>query len=139
MFVTRNVANLVVSTDMSMLSVLQYAVEVLKVPDIIGTTASGRTRPCVPLLADTLVDSVCGHYNCGGVQQAMKTEDAGPLENWLRNIRDVYRLHRDELDAIEDEEARFRRLVEVNVAEQCFNLFKTGVSCARLHARSGPI
>mmetsp|Transcript_17947 Transcript_17947/g.63416 ORF Transcript_17947/g.63416 Transcript_17947/m.63416 type:complete len:168 (-) Transcript_17947:165-668(-) len=116
MFVTRNVANLVVGTDMSMLSVLQYAVEVLKVEEII----------------------VCGHYECGGVKQAMKAEDAGLLENWLRNIRDVYRLHKAELDSIGEEAARFRRLVELNVGEQCMNVFKTGIVQRAQRERGGP-
>jgi carbonic anhydrase len=71
---------------------------------------------------------VCGHYDCGGVRASIENKDhVPPLENWLRNIRDVYRLHREELDAIEDAEERHRRLVEVNVIEQCVNLFKTGV------------
>lgn len=102
----RNVANLVVNTDFNLMAALQYAVEVLKVPHII----------------------VCGHYDCGGVRASMEKKDhVPPLENWLRNIRDVYRLHREELNAIRDPEARHRRLVELNVIEQCINLFKTGV------------
>jgi carbonic anhydrase len=104
-FVHRNVANLVVSTDLSMLSCLQYAVEVLKVKHII----------------------VAGHHGCGGVQQAMKNESLGTIDAWLGNIRDIYRLHHKELDAIEDEDTRFRRLVELNVVEQCLNLYKTDV------------
>mmetsp|Transcript_29039 Transcript_29039/g.74682 ORF Transcript_29039/g.74682 Transcript_29039/m.74682 type:complete len:255 (+) Transcript_29039:42-806(+) len=105
LFVHRNIANQALSNDNSVMSVLQYSVDVLEVPHII----------------------VCGHYDCGGVRAAMKNADHGaPLENWLRNIRDVYRLHRDELDAIADDEARHRRLVELNVVEQCLNLFKTG-------------
>lgn len=90
---------------MNLLSVLQYSVEVLGVKDII----------------------VCGHYGCGGVQAAMKRNDHGLLENWLRNIRDVARLHDKELSAIKDEEAQWRRLVELSVGEQCINLFKTGI------------
>tara|TARA_R110002050_G_scaffold145821_1_gene271291 strand:- start:191 stop:1081 length:891 start_codon:yes stop_codon:yes gene_type:complete len=105
MFVHRNVANLVVGTDLNFLSVLHYAVDVLKVPHII----------------------VCGHYDCGGVRGAMKKHDHGIVENWLRNIRDVYRLHSSELDAITDPEQRHRRLVELNVREQCLNIFKTGI------------
>lgn len=105
-FVVRNVANMVVNTDFNLMSALQYAVDYLKIPHII----------------------VCGHYDCGGVRASVETKDhVPPLENWLRNIRDVYRLHRDELDAIQDPEARHRRLVELNVEEQCLNLFKTGV------------
>jgi len=104
-FVVRNVANLVVNTDANLHSALQYAVGVLKVSHII----------------------VCGHYDCGGVRASMTNKDhTPPLENWLRNIRDVYRLHRKELDAINDPEERHRRLVELNVVEQCINLFKTG-------------
>eukprot|EP00549_Striatella_unipunctata_P019744 CAMPEP_0118719336 /NCGR_PEP_ID=MMETSP0800-20121206/29413_1 /TAXON_ID=210618 ORGANISM="Striatella unipunctata, Strain CCMP2910" /NCGR_SAMPLE_ID=MMETSP0800 /ASSEMBLY_ACC=CAM_ASM_000638 /LENGTH=350 /DNA_ID=CAMNT_0006626683 /DNA_START=1 /DNA_END=1053 /DNA_ORIENTATION=- len=105
-FVVRNVANMVVNTDFNLMSALQYAVTVLKVPHII----------------------VCGHYDCGGVRASMEAKDhVPPLENWLRNIRDVYRLHRVELDAIDDPEERHRRLVELNVIEQCLNIFKTGV------------
>jgi len=105
MFVHRNVANLVVSNDLNFLTVLHYAVEVLKVSHIIVT----------------------GHYDCGGVRAAMRTQDHGILENWLCNIRDVYRLHYDELEAIGDIEQRTRRLVELNVMEQCLNIFKIGV------------
>lgn len=105
-FVHRNVANQALGNDISCMAVIQYAVDVLKVPHII----------------------VCGHYDCGGVRAAMEKKDHGsPLENWLRNIRDVYRLHRPELDAIADDEERTRRLVELNVIEQCLNIFKTGV------------
>lgn len=105
LFVHRNVANLVVATDFNLMSVLQFAVEVLKVKHII----------------------VCGHYNCGGVKAAMKASDTGLIENWLRNIRDVQRLHNDELLEIEDEKQRHQRVVELNVQEQCINLFKTGI------------
>ena len=106
LFVHRNVANMVVATDLNLLSVLTYAVEHLKVRHILVT----------------------GHYDCGGVRAAMKNQDLGPvLGAWIQNIRDVYRLHKDELDAIEDEEQRHRRLVELNVAEQCLNLYKTSV------------
>jgi carbonic anhydrase len=101
-FVHRNVANLVVHTDFNCLSVLQYAVDVLQVKHII----------------------VCGHYGCGGVQAAMQASDLGILNPWLRNIRDVYRLHNDELEAIQDDEQRYRRLVELNVQEQCVNVLK---------------
>jgi carbonic anhydrase len=106
LFVHRNVANLVVNTDMNMLSVLTYAVEHLKVKHIV----------------------VCGHYNCGGVRAANATDvDLGVIEHWLRNVRDVKRLHMAELNSIVDDELRHRRLVELNVAEGCINLFKTGV------------
>lgn len=102
----RNVANMVVSTDVSLIGALQFAVNVLGVKHII----------------------VCGHYDCGGVRASMKKMDVGaPLEMWLRNIRDVYRTHQKELDAIEDSEERHRRMVEINVVEQCVNLYKTGV------------
>jgi len=104
-FCVRNVANLVVATDFNLMAALQYAVNVLKVPHIV----------------------VCGHYDCGGIRASTEVRDhVPPLENWLRNIRDVYRLHRVELDLITDSEMRHRRLVELNVVEQCINLFKTG-------------
>lgn len=104
-FCVRNVANMVVATDFNLMAALQYAVNVLKVPHIV----------------------VCGHYDCGGIRASTQVKDhVPPLENWLRNIRDVYRLHRGELDAIDDSEKRHRRLVELNVIEQCINLFKTG-------------
>lgn len=102
-FVHRNIANLVPNTDLSAMAVINYAVCHLEVKHIV----------------------VCGHYYCGGVQAAMQSEDMGILNPWLRNIRDVYRLHQDELDQIEDEESRFKRLVELNVQEQCFNVIKT--------------
>jgi carbonic anhydrase len=87
------------------MAALQYAMDVLKIPDII----------------------VCGHYDCGGVRASTKANDhVAPLENWLRNIRDVYRLHREELDSIDEPEKRHQRLVELNVIEQCVNLYKTG-------------
>ncbi|WP_254561894.1 carbonate dehydratase [Dyadobacter diqingensis] len=105
MFVHRNVANLVVSTDMNMLSVLQYAVEVLKVRHIL----------------------VVGHYGCGGVKAAMTHQDLGLINKWLRNIKDVYQKHAVELDAIEEETARTNRLVELNVVEQVNNLLKTTI------------
>lgn len=105
LFVHRNVANCVIGTDFNIMSVLQFSVEVLKVKHII----------------------VCGHYECGGVKASMTARDAGLIENWLRHIRDVHRLHNSELVSIADEEQRFRRLVELNVQEQCLNLFKTGI------------
>ncbi|MDO4640543.1 MAG: carbonic anhydrase [Neisseria sp.] len=101
-FVHRNVANIVNPIDMNAASVIRYAVKNLKVKHII----------------------VCGHYNCGGISAAMQQEDFGALNAWLRNIRDVYRLHRKELDAIEDQHARYDRLVELNVQEQCINIIK---------------
>ena len=104
-FVHRNIANMVVHTDMNLLSVLQYAVEVLKVKDII----------------------ICGHYGCGGVAAAASNSQYGLIDNWLRNIKDVIRLHDEELAAIEDEEQRLRRLVELNVIEQVINLSKTSI------------
>jgi carbonic anhydrase len=102
-FVHRNIANLVNNVDLSVMSVLNYAVRHLKVNHIV----------------------VCGHYNCGGVKAAMQPADMGILNPWLRNIRDVYRLHKDELNAVTDENARYNRLVELNVQEQCVNLIKT--------------
>ncbi len=104
-FVHRNIANMVVHSDMNMLSVLSYAVEVLKVKHII----------------------VCGHYGCGGVIAAMKNQQFGLIDNWLRHIKDVYRYHHIELDAIEDENERARRFVEVNVQEQVHDLGKTSI------------
>jgi carbonic anhydrase len=104
-FVHRNIANMVIHTDMSMLSVLDYAVNVLEVTDII----------------------VCGHYGCGGVIAAMDSKPLGIVENWLRHIKDVYRLHQRELDAIKNDELRGNRLVELNVIEQVFDLTKTSI------------
>lgn len=104
-FVTRNVANLVNTLDMSATAVIQYAVEHLNVKHII----------------------VCGHYGCGGVKAAMTAQDLGLMNPWLRNIRDVYRLHQTELDAITDEHKRYDRLVELNVQEQCINVIKMAV------------
>ena len=105
MFVHRNIANMIVHSDMNMLSVLSYAVEVLKVKHVI----------------------VCGHYGCGGVMAAMKNQQFGLIDNWLRHIKDVYRYHHKELDAIEDETLRARRFVEVNVQEQVHDLGKTSI------------
>lgn len=102
-FVHRNIANLVNNVDLSVMAVINYAVRHLKVNHVV----------------------VCGHYQCGGVKAAMQSADLGILNPWLRNIRDVYRLHRDELNAIEDMEQRYDRLVELNVQEQCVNLLKT--------------
>lgn len=105
LFVHRNVANQVIHTDFNMLSVLQYAVEVLKVKHVI----------------------VCGHYGCGGVYNAMTNKNLGLINKWLRHIKDVYRFHHEELDAIADEEARFRRMVELNTIEQVTNLGETTI------------
>src|SRR5690606_39557251 len=102
-FVHRNIANMVISIDLNVMSVVNYAVNQLQVKDVI----------------------VCGHYACGGVKAAMQSADLGILNPWLRNIRDVYRIHRNKLNAIEDEEKRYDRLVELNVQEQCVNLIKT--------------
>jgi carbonic anhydrase len=102
-FVHRNVANLVNNVDLNVMAVINYAVRHLYVKHII----------------------VCGHYNCGGVKAAMTPKDLGILNPWLRNIRDVYRLHQDELNAITDEHERYNRLVELNVQEQCVNIIKT--------------
>ncbi|NDP27860.1 MAG: carbonate dehydratase [Flavobacterium sp.] len=104
-FVHRNIANMVVHSDMNMLSVLDYAVNVLKVKHVI----------------------VCGHYGCGGVQAAMTNQSIGIIDNWIRHIKDVYRLHHDFLDAIKDENERFNAFVEVNVKEQVFDLAKTSI------------
>lgn len=104
-FVHRNIANMVVHTDVNMLSVLQYAVQVLEVPHVI----------------------VCGHYGCGGVKAATTRKHIGIVNKWLRNIKDIYRLHEDELDAIEDEGLKIDRLAELNVQEQVMNLAKTSI------------
>lgn len=103
LFVHRNVANQVIHTDFNMLSVLQYAVEVLKVNHVI----------------------VCGHYGCGGVKNALSHKHLGLINKWLRNIKDVYRLHQHELDGIDDPTRRLNRLVEVNVVEQVWKLAET--------------
>jgi len=105
LFVHRNIANLVNNIDLNVVSVINYAVKYLGVKHIV----------------------VCGHYNCGGVKAAMIPQNMGILNPWLRNIRDVYRLHQAELDAIADEHARYNRLVELNVQEQCVNVIKMAV------------
>jgi carbonic anhydrase len=102
-FVHRNIANMVTNLDLSSASVVNYAVKHLEVKHVI----------------------VCGHYYCGGVKAAMDSADLGILNPWLRNIRDVYRIHHDELDAFKDEEEKYKRLVELNVQEQCINVLKT--------------
>ena len=102
MFIHRNIANLVCNIDLNVMSVVNYAVRHLHVKHIV----------------------VCGHYGCGGVKAAMTPKDLGLLNPWLRNIRDVYRLHQEELDALEGEK-RYERLVELNVHEQCRNVIKT--------------
>lgn len=104
-FVHRNIANMVIHSDMNMLSVLDYAVNVLKVRHVL----------------------VCGHYGCGGIQAAMKNDSVGIIDNWIRHIKDVYRLNHKELDAIEDETERFNRFVEINVIEQVCDLAKTSI------------
>lgn len=102
-FVHRNIANMVPNTDLSVMSVINYAVSHLKVEHVV----------------------ICGHYYCGGVRAAMQSADLGLLNPWLRNIRDVYRIHHKQLEAIPDEEQKYKRLVELNVQEQCVNLIKT--------------
>jgi carbonic anhydrase len=104
-FVHRNIANMVIHSDMNMLSVLDYAVNVLKVKHVIVT----------------------GHYGCGGVIAAMTHQQFGLIDNWLRHIKDVYRLHADELDQITDEKERTDKLVEFNVIENVYNLCKTSI------------
>ncbi|MOA18545.1 Carbonic anhydrase 2 [compost metagenome] len=105
-FVHRNIANVVVHTDMNCLSVIQYAIKVLKVEHIL----------------------VVGHYGCGGVKAAMSGGKFGLIDNWLRHIKDVYRMHEDELDAIKDENERFKLLCELNVKEQVLNVCNTSIA-----------
>ena len=102
-FIHRNIANMVISIDLNVMSVLQYAIDVLKVKRVV----------------------ICGHYGCGGVLASLQAADLGILNPWLRNIRDVYRIHRNELNAIEDPKKKADRLVELNVKEQCVNVIKT--------------
>lgn len=104
-FVHRNIANMVVHSDMNMLSVLDYAVNALKVSHVI----------------------VCGHYGCGGVKAAMGNQSHGLVDNWIRHIKDTYRFHKAELDAIENEEERLNRFIELNVQEQVYDLAKTSI------------
>lgn len=102
-FVHRNIANMVPNTDLNVMSVINYAVTHLKVKHLV----------------------ICGHYYCGGVKAAMQSEDLGLLNPWLRNIRDVYRLHKKELNLIACQDEKYNRLVELNVQEQCINVLKT--------------
>ena len=104
-FIHRNIANLVPNNDVNSASVIQFAIAHLKVKHIV----------------------VCGHYYCGGVKAAMQSEDYGILNPWLRTIRDVYRLHKDTLNSIKDEEERYKKLIELNVEEQCINIIKMAV------------
>jgi len=115
-FVHRNIANMVIHTDLNLLSVLQYAVEVLKVKHII----------------------VCGHYGCGGVKAAMTNHNFGIINKWIRNIKDVHRFHRDEIDAIKDEDAQINRMIELNVQEQVLNLAKTSIIQKSWKERQAP-
>jgi|SRR5690606_12839606 len=112
-FVHRNIANMVISIDLNVMSVLNYAVEHLKVNHVV----------------------LCGHYECGGVKAAMQSEDMGILNPWLRNIRDVYRIHKNELNHITDEDKKYERLVELNVKEQCVNLIKTAAVQKAIRSR----
>lgn len=116
-FVHRNIANMVVHSDMNLLSVLDYAVNILKVKHVI----------------------VCGHYGCGGVKAAMGNGQNGLVDNWLRHIKDVYRIYSDELEAIQNEEERFKRFVELNVTEQVFNVSKTSIIQNNWKDRNYPI
>lgn len=102
-FVHRNIANMVPNTDLNVMSVINFAVNHLKVKHLV----------------------ICGHYYCGGVKAAMQSKDLGLLNPWLRNIRDVYRLHKNELNLITCEDEKYNRLVELNVQEQCVNVLKT--------------
>ncbi|PHH49192.1 Carbonic anhydrase [Ceratocystis fimbriata CBS 114723] len=116
-FIHRNIANLVCNTDLNAMSVLEYAVKHLEVKHIV----------------------VCGHYGCGGVKAAMTPKNLGILNPWLRNIRDVYRLHESELDRITDETQRYNRLVELNVIEQCRNVIKVASVQEQYAANKFPI
>jgi len=115
-FVHRNIANMVVHTDMNMLSVLDYAVNVLEVNHVI----------------------VCGHYGCGGIKAAMINKQIGLIDNWIRHIKDVYRMHQEELEAIEDMKVRQDRLTELNVIEQVYDLGKTSIIQNAWQKRGGP-
>jgi carbonic anhydrase len=115
-FVHRNIANMVVHTDLNLLSVLQYAVEVLKVEHII----------------------VCGHYGCGGIEAALGNKSFGLINKWLRNIKEVYKNYQVEIDSIEDHKSRVNRLVELNVLEQCQDLIKTSIVQKSWYDRKSP-
>ena len=115
-FIHRNVANLVIHTDMNLLSVLQYAVEVLEVKHIV----------------------VCGHYGCGGVKAAMSRHSFGLINKWLRHIKDIYRLHQDELDKMQSEEMRLNRLIELNIIEQVNHLADTSIVQRAWKNRNAP-
>lgn len=104
-FVHRNISNMVVHSDLNLLSVLEFAVNVLEVPHII----------------------VCGHYNCGGVKAAMDNDAVGLIDNWLAHMKDVFRLHEEEINNIKDDEKRYDRCVELNVQEQVYNLATTSI------------
>lgn len=112
-FVHRNIANMVISIDLNVQSVITYAVTSLEVNHIV----------------------ICGHYACGGVKAAMQAEDLGLMNPWLRNIRDVYRIHSKELNSISNVEERYDRLVELNVQEQCVNVLKTAAVQTAVHNR----
>lgn len=109
MFVHRNVGNQVIGSDMNCLSAVEFAVKFLNVKHIIIT----------------------GHYDCGAVRASMTRQDLGLLENWIRSIRDVYRIHQKSMSLIDDPDLRHKRMVELNVIEQCLNLYKTGVVQAK--------
>jgi carbonic anhydrase len=115
-FIHRNIANMVVHTDLNMLSVLQYAVEVLEVEHII----------------------VCGHYGCGGVKAALTNKSLGLIDKWLRNIKDVYRLHQNDIEAMPTQEDKVNRLIELNIEEQLQNLAKTSIVQRAWKTRKAP-
>jgi carbonic anhydrase len=115
-FVHRNIANLVIHTDFNMLSVLEYAVTILKVKHVI----------------------VCGHYGCGGVQSALSTENFGIANKWLRHIKDIYRIYHQELEAITDSTLKLARLVELNIKEQIHNLAETTIIQKAWNSRNAP-
>lgn len=115
-FVHRNIANMVVHTDLNLLSVLQYAVDVLKVEHII----------------------VCGHYGCGGIEAAISKKDFGLINKWLRNIKEVYKMYQKEVDAIENHTDKVNKLVEFNVIEQCQDLIKTSIIQKAWKSRKAP-
>ncbi|MGC4054685.1 MAG: carbonic anhydrase [Paludibaculum sp.] len=117
LFVHRNIANMVIHTDLNVLSVLQYAVEYLKIRHII----------------------VCGHYNCGGVKNAMTRQDLGLINKWLRHIKDVYRINKRELDTIGDFQQRYDRMVELNVAEQVLHVAETSIVQRAWKAENRPV